>query len=197
MEDKALAENIVRELEGEERGSPCFVRHPDAGGQCERPAEKLVYGLCFCAPHGEEAGAGALHGAYLDASYFFERLRNPHVPALSGLIDQELEGVANRLSRGASDDGAYHEALVRAYPDEAIPESVRRQIEDWACDERPGVGVVENLLLDSLATLHKILRTAYQDGQTWLVENLDEQRQAEAARASYAMRALISSAPQG
>ncbi len=26
-----------------ERGLPCVVRHPDAGGRCERPATMLVY----------------------------------------------------------------------------------------------------------------------------------------------------------
>jgi hypothetical protein len=48
----------VHEPTDEDHG--CFVRHPDAGGQCYRPGVMRVYGLGFCAIHGPEAKLGAV-----------------------------------------------------------------------------------------------------------------------------------------
>ncbi len=92
MTEKELgARAVVREGEEafsryralvEEHGPPpCVVRHPDAGGQCERPAVMEVYGLNFCELHGAEAKAGALEELYFDAAQFLGRLDNPHVLA--------------------------------------------------------------------------------------------------------------------
>lgn len=169
---------------------PCFVQHADAGGQCGEAAAMIVYGLNFCEAHGKEAGAGALYQLRQEAGEFFERFRNPHVPALNELVDQELEDTARRISPTPDDDGDYHQALARAYPDESIPEDVRRQTEQWSRDESRGMSTVEDCLLNSLATLHKTLFIAYQDGETWLVEQIEIMRQAEAARCSYVMREL-------
>lgn len=189
-----LARNMTdEELEKE---LPCFVQHKDAGGRCEEKTNTYVYGLAFCEAHGKEIGAGALCQLRQEAGGFFERLRNPHVPKLNALIEQELGEAAHRASATAHDDGDYHRLLARAYPDESIPETVRRQIDRSAADEREGMGTVEDYLLESLATLHKILYIAYQDGETWLVEQLEIMRQAEAARCSYALRAANSGALQ-
>lgn len=187
-----IENRMVRNMTNDELAVelPCFVQHADAGGRCERLAGTYVYGLAFCEAHGAEAGAGALYQLRQEAGEFFERLRNPHVPALNELVDQELEESARRISPTADADEPYHQALARAYPDEAIPESVRREIEGWSRDESRGMGTVEDVLLDSLATLHKILFIAYQYGETWLAENIEVMRQAEAARCSYAMRKL-------
>lgn len=46
-----------------EGGRPCFVRYPDAEGLCRREAALEVYGLGFCAVHGEEAKLGELTAA--------------------------------------------------------------------------------------------------------------------------------------
>ena len=75
-------QSIARELTEEERshGLPCWVRHEDAGGYCEREAQTMVYGLLFCGVHGAEAKAGALLELYQDAAGFLERLDNPHAP---------------------------------------------------------------------------------------------------------------------
>ena len=56
---------------------PCMVRHPDAGGQCERPAVIEVYRLHFCEVHRAEAKAGALEELYHDAANFLKRLDTP------------------------------------------------------------------------------------------------------------------------
>lgn len=192
----SIENRMVRNMTEEELAEelPCFVQHADAGGQCHEKASKIVYGLNFCEVHGAEAGAGALYQARQEAGEFFERFLNPHVPALSTLIVEQL-AEAQRLAPTADDDGDYHQALVAAYPDEAIPESVRRQTEDWSRDERRHMGTVEDVLLDSLATLHKLLQTAHSDGQVWLVEQIEIMRQAEAVRCSYAMRVVGSYSP--
>jgi len=46
-----------------EGGRPCFVGYPDAEGLCRREAALEVYGLGFCAVHGEEAKLGELTAA--------------------------------------------------------------------------------------------------------------------------------------
>lgn len=182
-------EELAKEL-------PCFVQHADAGGQCPEKASKIVYGLNFCEVHGAEAGAGALYQARQEAGEFFERLRNPHVPALSTLIVEQLAEAQQRLTPTALDDGDYHQVLAAAYPDDAIPESVRRQMDNWSRDESRDMSTVEDVLLDSLATLHRILQIAHSDGQVWLVEQIEIMRQAEAARCSYAMRVVGHYTPQ-
>ncbi len=53
---------MARELDptkDAERNLPCFVHHEDAGGRCEEPAIVEVYGLYFCAAHGDEITLGA------------------------------------------------------------------------------------------------------------------------------------------
>lgn len=181
---------LARDMTDEERATelPCFVQHADAGGRCGELASKVVYGLYFCEAHGAEVGAGALYQLRQEAGEFFERFRNPHVPDLNSLVDQELGEAARRISPTTDDDEDYHQALARAYPE--IPDNVRKEMDGWARDESRGMGTVEDCLLNSLATLHKILYIAYQDGETWLVENIEVMRQAEAARASYAMQEL-------
>jgi hypothetical protein len=181
---------LARDMTAEEiaKDLPCFVQHEDAGGRCPEKASTVVYGLNFCEAHGSEVASGALLGARQEAADFFERPRNPYVPSLPGLIDEELEALTERLRSDASDDSPYHRALSRAYPE--VLEGVRREIDGWKRDEAAGMLTVEDCLLDSLATLHKLLRVAYQDGETWLVENLEQLRQGEAARASYVMREL-------
>lgn len=190
MTNSDSAFRLARDMTDEELATelPCFVQHADAGGRCPELASVYVYGLAFCGRHGAEAGAGARMGERYEAANFFERLRNPHVPALPEAIDDELEALAKRYNADASDDANYHEAMKRAYPE--IPEGVRREIDGWTEDEAPYCGTVQDALLDSLATLHKILYIAYADCETWLVENIEVMRQAEAARCSYAMREL-------
>lgn len=135
---------------GSERALPCVVRHPDAGGQCARPATMQVYGLEFCGIHGEE------------------------------LVE---EGTAAEHRR----------ALVRAYPD--VPEKVRERIVTWEQDEGPHSGAVVDSLLSTLGTLGKLMLVAHQDGETWLVENLEREREGVAAQAVYALRAHAGDLP--
>ncbi len=75
-------------------------------------------------------------------------------------------------------------ALRRAYPEP--PGHVRDQIRRWERDERNGGEPPVDLLLNSLLTVRKLLRLAHEDGEDWLVEFLEYERQELAARAAFA-----------
>ncbi|MDP9479419.1 MAG: hypothetical protein M3R38_27735 [Actinomycetota bacterium] len=183
------ARHFVRVLDPDnelERGLPCVVRHPDAGGRCQRTATIRMYEMLnFCPEHGEEAKVGALMELYQDAGYFFDRFRNPHTPDLNNLIERELEAAVNRMRGEGPSDEDYYRALSRAYPNP--PEGVREMIRLWECDEWANRGPAPvDLLLDSLGTLNKLMRIAHEDGEDWLTELLEYQRQETAARAAFA-----------
>ncbi len=46
---------------------------------------------------------------------------------------------------------------------------------------------VVDILLQSLHTLHKLMRIAREERQTWLVETLERERESEAVRAAVAL----------
>ncbi len=131
---------LARDMTAEEiaKDLPCFVQHEDAGGRCPEKASTVN----FCEAHGSEVASGALLGARQEAADFFERPRNPYVPSLPGLIDEELEALTERLRSDTSDDSPYHRALSRAYPE--VPEGVRREIDGWKRDEAAGMLTVED-----------------------------------------------------
>jgi hypothetical protein len=184
------ARHFVRDLDQTnklERGLPCVVRHEDAGGRCQRAATVKMYNILnFCPEHGEEAKVGALMELYQDAGYFLDRFRNPHVPDLNSIVERELEAAVDRMrGEGPSDDDHY-EALSRAYPNP--PEKLREMMCLWERDERADRGSSPvDLLLDSYYTLCKLMRIAFEDGEDWLVELLEDQRQETAARAACAL----------
>ncbi len=183
-----VTRHFVRDLDPtneNERGRPCFVHHEDAGGRCERTATMLVYGLAFCREHGTEARIGAEMEAFDDAEHYFDRLRNPHVPSLNDLVDGELAAVVDRMRDEGPTDADHYRALSRAYPNP--PEKVREIIRRWERDEWNSGGVPPlDLLLDSLQTILKLMRLAHEDGEDWLTEILEYQRQECAARAACA-----------
>ncbi len=180
---------MVRELDPtneNERGLPCVVRHPDAGGRCDRTATIRMYDvLNYCPEHGEEARIGALMELYQDAGYFFDRFRNPHTPDFNDLVERELGAAVVRMNAEGPSDEDYYRALSRAYPNP--PEKVREIILLWERDERVNQGPMPvDLLLDSLNTLNKLMRLSFEDGEDWLTEILEYQRQETAARAACA-----------
>nr|MDP9486794.1 hypothetical protein [Actinomycetota bacterium] len=135
--------------------------------------------------HGEEARIGALLELYRDAGYFFDRFRNPHVPDLNPLIERELAAAIVRMNDEGPSDADHYRALSRAYPNP--PEKVREIIRRWERDEWNSGGVPPlDLLLDSLQTILKLMRLAHEDGEDWLTEILEYQRQECAARAACA-----------
>ncbi len=189
-----VARYFVRDLNPTnelERGLPCVVRHPDAGGRCRKAATVRMYNvLNFCPKHGEEAKVGALMEAGQDAGYFFDRFRSPHVPDLNPLIERELAAVIVRMRSEGPSDEDHERALLRAYPD--APQGVREMIAQWERDCRANRGPTPlDLLLDSLFTICKLMRVAHEDGEDWLTEVLEYQRQETAARAACASEAGI------
>lgn len=180
---------FVRDLDptkGLERGLPCFVHHEDAGGHCERTATMRVYGLAFCAQH-EDAKLGALLEVFEDAACFLKRFKSPHVPDLNPVVEDELAATLSRMHDEGPSDRDYQGALQRAYPD--VPERVRVGVEIWEkdTDYANEAGPVD-CLLDTLATMHKLMRLAAEGGETWLVEVLELEREAVAAQCAYALR---------
>lgn len=179
---------------GLERGLPCFVYHEDAGGHCKRTATMRAYGLAFCEEHGEEIRAGALLEAYEDASHFFDRFRNPHTPDFNEVIERELVAAVDRMRGEGPSDDDYQNALRRAYPN--VPEKVRAGVLRWEEDtDRAREASPMDHLLDTLATMHKLLRLAFEDGESWLVEVLEYERESVAAQAAYALRERAEARP--
>ncbi len=183
------ARHFVRDLDQNnelERGLHCCVRHADAGGRCQRTATIKMYGILnFCPEHGEEARVGALMELYLDAGYFFDRFRNPHTPDLNNLVERELAAAIVRMNDEGPSDADHERALLCAYPD--APQGVREMIAQWERDCRANRGPTPlDLLLDSYYTICKLMRIAFEDGEDWLVEILEYQRQECAARAACA-----------
>lgn len=184
--EEASPGGYTKELPEERRPLPCFVRHPDAGGQCARPGAMEVYGLVFCEIHGEEVRLGMLMGAYEGASYFFERFRNLHVPDHNPLVDRELRSAVDLMNAEGPTDCEYARAIVRAYPE--VPQEVSERVARLERDERASGCTAEDRFLDSLATAHKCMRVAFEDRETWLVETIEYQRESDAAQAACALR---------
>ncbi len=184
-----VTRHFVRDLDQTnelERGLPCFVHHEDAGGRCERTATMRVYGLAFCEEHGKDVKLGAISEAAHEAYNFFQRFKNPHVEGMGPLVDQEIDAAVDRLMKGRPSGTEEAAAMMRAFPD--APEHVRSRVVAWELDEEPDKAPVYDSLQDSLYTVHKVMQVAYADGETWLVEMLELERESVAAQAAYALR---------
>ena len=167
---------------------PCFVHHPDAGGLCGREAVMKIYGLDFCEAHGEEVRIGAVFEQLREVETLFEGFRNPHVTASGSDIERALRSTLDQLHAGAPPVDEYWRALLQAYPNP--PEDVRERVRRWQLDEgSEGFGVFD-LLTDTQHTLHRLMRIAYEDGERWLVEVLEEYRQSIGAQAAVALADL-------
>ncbi len=161
----------------EEAPLPCFVRHPDAGGQCWEPATTTAYGLDFCETHGGEVNLGALLDEQNELDAFLAGFRDFPSPVARAFARLDA---TERVS-----DSDYWAALVRAYPDP--PQDVRERVIEWEASEEPGYQGVVDSLLDTLATLFKLMRIAHEERETWLVELLERERERSASEAAVAL----------
>jgi hypothetical protein len=131
----------------ERKGPPvCVVSHPDAGGECGRPAIGEVWSLPFCASHGREAELAAA-----------DEMKSSLEGIFAGLLAVEQERrdrneMALRIIKEAaktpdSDTLAHEEAMATAYPPEELgegtdPDTLRYDYEqtgldnphDWWCE---------------------------------------------------------------
>jgi hypothetical protein len=192
-ERSGTAEALARPLNEAEfgRGLPCWVRHPSAGGSCERKATTMVYGMLFCEDHGAEATAGALGELYRDAGDVLERMDNPHVPLSNAEASRVLEAAWRELDRGRKGCDDVEEALLRrAYP--VIPERVCYETVafDYRLDpENPhGPDDEPTYIYDhARGLLCKLMRLAYQAGADWAVEVLELERESASAQLAFAL----------
>lgn len=164
----------------------CFVRHPDAGGACERPAVMEVYGLPFCEIHGVEAKAGALAEIYDAADMDLDRLDNGQAPWQNPVTGWRIEQARVKVHEQAiAASRAEKPALLRAYP--VIPERVdihTRDYDYWTPTEdlTPADSFSEARRL-----LHKMMRIAHGGGDSWLVEDLEYKREGASAQLAFAL----------
>lgn len=187
------AEALAQPLTEKERACelPCWVRHSDAGGYCERTAAAMVYGLLFCEEHGAEATAGALAELYQDAGDFLGRLDNPHVPTPNAEAERMLRAARRDLdARGREHEDAEEAALRLAYP--TIPERVRTETIAFNYRYGPGneYGPGEQpteVYQDARSLLCKQMRLAYEEGADWLVEVLEHERESASAQLAFAL----------
>jgi len=164
---------------------PCVVRHPDAGGQCERPAITEVYGLAFCEVHGAEAKSGALEELYFDAANFLGRLSNLHVTPPNPASVAALRSAVSELQAAESLASGQTEVLRRAYP--VIPERVLSDTTAFDYHDPTPHESPPDWHHRTRFVLHKLMRLAYEEGEHWLVEVLEEYREHEAAQLAAAL----------
>lgn len=186
------AEALARPLADEERalGLPCFVRHPDAGGPCGRPAARMVYGLLFCEEHGAEATAGALSELYQDAADAIERLDSPNAPHPNQEAADALDAAWRRFFRLESEHGGEAEeaALRRAYPVIAERVDAETTAYDYHVFDPAGPGgQPTGAFEDARRLLCKQMRLAYEEGADWLVEILEHEREGASAQLAFAL----------
>ncbi len=159
----------------------CSVAHPDAGGPCSEPFAVSVYGLNFCEAHGLQAKLGAALEEAHEVQVFAERFRDR---GTNSPVEKALRTLAGREERTVSDE-EHWDALLRAYGN--APADVRGRVAEMEADENPGRMSVLDDFLDTLYTLHKLQRIAYQEWQTYLVEILERERESVAAQAAVAL----------
>ncbi len=170
----------------EERAVPCFVRHEDAGGKCHELSVVRVYGLGFCERHGKEVQIGAASEEAHVVSAFVERLHG--LPGLAP-VERALTAAQSRPDSDIPTGTRYRQVLRRAYPNP--PEELVRLVREWILDEHPGYEeATADYLMHALYLMHKLMRTAYEEGGHWIIERLEEQRESLAAQAAVALEEL-------
>jgi hypothetical protein len=149
-----------------------------------------VYGLSFCEVHGEEAKAGALEELYYDASVVFERQNNPHAELANPEALRVLEAGHEELV-GASVN-ACHEADAaarRAYPFRRdLMDDDFRDFDYAGGEEMAGAyPLPEDWCRYQRIVLHKLMRTAFAEEATYVLDNLEKHREHVAAQLAYVL----------
>lgn len=186
---RGTAATLARPLTDEERTQEllCWVQHPSAGGLCECKATTMVYGLLFCEIHGAEATAGALAELYQDATDFLERVENPHVAAPNAEAERAVVAARRDMERRAREhEDAEEAALRRAYP--MIPERVCSETSafDYFNPHGPNEEPTE-VYGDARQLLYRCMRLAYGQGEDWLLEVLEPERESASAQLAFAL----------
>ncbi len=174
----------------EQCGEPpaCWVGKGLTGTRCERPAVMEVYGLAMCEAHGEEAAAGALEEIAHDLEQELPRLMNPYVRSLSPHLEAALRHGSEVLDGMAGFEERSDARLLAAFP----LDRSRTCTETLAYAEDPGryrepVDTPVDVYLSARILVHRLMRLAYEEDATWLVETLERERESVAEQAAYAL----------
>ncbi len=125
----------------------CTVRHPEAGGQCEREAIGEVWSLPFCEVHGKEAELSYLEERKETIAYGLDMLRDDGRNVLQQPVVEVLKAVEYPA---LIDREAVEAAMREAYPPEELeqyidPDTLAYDYEaviagdtpyDWWCEAR-------------------------------------------------------------
>jgi hypothetical protein len=174
----------------ERKGSPvCVVSHPDAGGECGRPAIGEVWSLPFCGLHGREAELAAK-----------AEIEETTKHALQVLADAErdrfttnrplLEALRAAKAPYEVDPSIHEAAMLRAYPPDELEANTDadtltfRYGADYAAGE-VGDGPVD-WWADACYLLHRFMREAA--GRGVLTDELEYLRERATAQLVLAER---------
>ena len=158
--------------------------------RCERPAVMEVYGLPLCEAHGEEAAAGALEEIAHDLDQELQRPMNDHVRALSPHIEAALRrGLADLTPSSVADYKRADARLLAAFPlDRSRTDGeTLAYVKDPDAHGRGSHDPPFDSFQSARMLIHRHMRLAFEEGASWLVEALEEERESVAAQAAYAL----------
>ena len=174
----------------ERYGEPpvCFVGSRP-GEACDRPAVMEVYGLAMCRQHGEEAATGALEEIAYDLENELQRPLNDHVRRLSPHLERALFHGLESLPEGANDHERADAALLEAFPFDRsrVSADVLAYAEDPDGYGRGRQQAPYDAFMSDRLLLCRHMRLAFEEDADWLVETLEQEREAVAAQAAYAL----------
>jgi hypothetical protein len=168
---------------------PCKV------GACEQPSVMEVYGLYFCKVHGEECAAGVMEEIAYDLEQELERPINPHLRSLSPHLEAALHRGFGVLPEGEAhaDRERADGLLLAAWP----LDRGRTDTETLAYVQEPEpMGLrdhdppYDSFLMDRML-VHRLMRLAFEEDASWLVEALEPEREQVSAQAAYALALQI------
>ena len=171
------------------KGLHCFVGCSSGSPLCEGRAVMEVYGIPMCEAHGEEAAQGALEELYHDATQELTRALIPHVQDLNPVVGRALEEAAGGLNpRDLHPElPDYDAALLRAFPldrSRVDPETVA-YIEHPA--EYRDYALPSDTYMRHRHTVCRLMRLAFQEQVTYIVESIEPYRASAAEQAAYAL----------
>lgn len=166
----------------------CSVGRRGEEDRCDRAATMEIYGLTMCPAHGEEAASGALEEIAFDLENELQRPINDHLRPLSPHLRHALMQGLKNLPGGIGLSYRAEEELLAAFPlrrERACTETVAYTEEA----DGPRLGDLppfEAFMMERLF-VHRLMRLAFEEGATWMVEVLEAERENVAAQAAYAL----------
>ncbi len=176
----------LRAFGGDRAPRPCFVHHEDAGGWCERAATVEAFGIGFCEVHGAEVKAGVLAEIYHDAGEVLKDF-GPNDSSMNVAAWTHLDvGWREMTRRCVEAEEAQAAALLLAYP--FNPERVDSETNAHNYHSPlPANDDPVDIFFDARMLVHRLMRLSWSVGQDWILEVLEEERQAASAQLAFAL----------